>query len=154
MCSLTNFIAQYKKIAKVTACAILYPLHPNSMLRHHKSAPIYRIELSGNYSLQFKVMTHRYSMTHYRSKAFVVLKIFYTGLLAMSVLLVCLPALMLKNSLHPKAKRKYSDAINFSADDQIVLGPQKSNTNCFKSICVNDTQMAEWLTWMSLNLQQ
>ena len=94
------------------------------------------------------------SMTHYRSKAFGVLKIFYIGLLAMSVLLVCLPALMLENFLHQKAKRKYSDAINFLADDQIVLGPQKNNTNCFKSICVNDMQMAEWLTWMSLNLQQ
>ena len=67
---------------------------------------------------------------------------------------VCLPALMLENFLHQKAKRKYSDAINFLADDQIVLGPQKNNTTCFKSICVSVMQMAEWLTWMSLNLQQ
>ena len=67
----------------------------------------------------------------------------------------CLSARIdVKNFLHPKAKRKYSDAINFLADDQIVLGPQKNNTTCFKSICVNDMQMAEWLTWMSLNLQQ
>ena len=67
----------------------------------------------------------------------------------------CLSARIdVKNFSPSKSQKKILRRNQFLADDQIVLGPQKNNTTCFKSICVNGMQMAEWLTWMSLNLQQ
>ena len=92
-------------------------------------------------------------MTHYRSKAFGVLKIFYIGLLAMSVLLVCLLALMLENFSPSKNQKKILRRNQFLSRRSNSPWATEEQYDLFQKY-LRERHANGGMTWMSLNLQQ